>query len=109
MQHLNHNQSHIFLKEHLAPQVLAIYSQKHKLDAINQQTLDTPAETILQLPNGTIRDWLKRTGSFVRQGLRRAQHRLKTGNHNIAKFFRPISPMYNSQEANLRAADPIPM
>jgi hypothetical protein len=43
----------------------------------------------LKLPKKVLQDWIKRTGHFVKIGLKRANLRLKQGNRSITQFFQP--------------------
>jgi membrane-bound lytic murein transglycosylase len=69
----------------------ALYSQKAQLDAQDQQALDQPIQSTLRLSLKTLKDWVKRTEAFVKQGIRRSRARSKTQNHPITRFFQPAS------------------
>jgi hypothetical protein len=91
LQHQHNNENTQATHQHLHIQVLAIYEQKQNMDAIDQQALDTPPADTLQMPPKLIREWIRRTGSFVKQGLKRAKERMKIKNHSITSFFLPMS------------------
>jgi hypothetical protein len=73
------------LRLNLTPKVKAIYQQKVKFDTINQKVFTQSLEDTLQMTQKHIQDWLKRTGSFVKNGLQRANRRLKMINHSITR------------------------
>jgi hypothetical protein len=99
------------LQHHLSQKTRVLYELKPKLDRIDQLPLETPIENILALPTRTLKDWVTRTESFVKQGLQRARQRLKTSNHHITRFFPPLrnprSQTPDNQPANTPTTEPI--
>jgi hypothetical protein len=71
----------------LEPKIQAIYDQKPRLDHIDQTVLSQPIATILRLPHRMQNDWIKRTESFVKVGIKRAKQRIKHRTHSITNFF----------------------
>jgi hypothetical protein len=86
----NQNQTNI-ITQHLTTQVEAIYLKKANLDIIDQQVLDQTIHSTLNFPVTALRECIKHTGSFVKQGLIRAKTRLKAQNHAITNFFLPLT------------------
>jgi hypothetical protein len=93
--HENNEQNTTNLIQHLHPQVTAIYEQKTRLDSLDQTALEQPITSTLAIPLKAIRDWIKRVGTFVRQGIARAQRRTKSQNHAITNFFAPVRNRIN--------------
>jgi hypothetical protein len=77
------------LREQLQPKVQAKYAQKPTLDTIDQQVFTPSERSTLLMPVTQIQDWIKRTESFVKNGIKRAQKRLKQSNKSITQFFHP--------------------
>jgi hypothetical protein len=85
-----HNNERIL--QNILPRVQAIYERKDKLDAVDKQVLATPIAKTLQLPQRLLLDWVRRTGNFVKKGLKRANHRLKERNNSITQYFHRTLP-----------------
>jgi hypothetical protein len=96
--HKNDVSSNKRIKDHLRPQVMALYAMKPRLDNIDRRVLDDPIGETLKLPNPSLRDWLKRTSNVVKIGIQRANQRLKLGNTSIMQYFQ-IQPRTPSAQA----------
>jgi hypothetical protein len=79
------------VSQQLQPQVQAIYALKYKIDAADKRVLDTPIDTTLKLPPKILKDWIRKTGNFIRGGIKRANVRLKANNNSITKYFQTIA------------------
>jgi hypothetical protein len=79
------------ISQQLQPQVQAIYALKYKLDAVDKRVLDTPIDTTLKLPPKILKDWIHKTGNFIKEGIKRANVRLKANNNSITKYFKTLA------------------
>jgi hypothetical protein len=75
------------IREYLRPRIIAIYEQKHKLAQIDQQALTMSPDAVTGISVRSLKDWIARTETFVKQVLKRANQRLKKSNHAITQFF----------------------
>lgn len=72
----------------LEPKIQAIFDQKDQLiDNIDQQVFTHPIQTISRQPIRFQKDWIKRTESFVKDGIKRAKIRIKQRTHSITNYF----------------------
>jgi hypothetical protein len=77
--------------QQLQPQLETIYEMKPRLDVTDQQILEQTLHSTLAMTPKAIRDWIKRVGTFAKQGLIRTRRYEKLPNHAITSFFLPRS------------------